>query len=299
MLLIDILNGLSFAGFDFESAIAAARRRTRYLTPVLRKVLEYAAQYPQAYQCRFSESLLASAAFLLSETKDSAFLKLIAPLIDDDAEPWLLGHLPEDPARLIAGGLGARFEELLVMVKDEEYSDRFYTSAFEALVLTAHWDPPLGLKVISVLRSFLGADCLSGFEPDVRVILVECCCRLDPDDFLLDLQLAIDRGDLDEAVTTDLVKEARQRSGGTIWFGDWTSTSRLAVEDMFLQQYRKIFVEKELCLLEDKTPPEPNALMLFNSIAAPLRGYTDLRPIAAERLGARVGSHGRRRILRG
>ena len=279
MLLIDILNGLNFAGADFDAALTNARRRTRLLNPILRRVMDYAAKCPKAFKARFSPSLLASAAYLLAEAQDPDFLRLAAPLTDLEADLDILGDMMEDSARLIAAAVGSRPRTIDDFLRAGEFSYEFHRSSFEALALIAHWSPELGDEVRTILRSFLLPEFLNTHVAAVRETLAETCCRFDPVDFALNIQIAIDRNALDEAFICDLIAQASQRGSETVSFTDWTASTRMTAKDPFLRQYMTTFRADELRTSSDSSPPNPEALASFNSLAAPCRNYR-------ERIGA-------------
>lgn len=275
VLLIDILNGIHFAGADFLPALEAARKRKRLLNPVLKQVMDYAAKEPQAYRYRFSESLLSCSAYLLSEADEPDFLELAQPLIDAEADPSLLGVHPEDSARLIARSIGRRLPDVISILKHGSRSDEFCTTVFEALLLVAHWSPERHGEVTSTFLGLLRSDLLGLLEPGVRNAVVDSCLRLDPLDFLLDLHIAVGRGDLDEGTTTELISEAGKPRQTAVRFDNQMATTCLTPEDPFLRQYRSIFLAEELRKKGDQHEPDPKALELFNSVVAPARNLLD------------------------
>lgn len=275
VLLIDILNGLYFGGVDFFPALEAGKKRTKLLNPFLKRILKYAANEPAAYQCRFTESLLDSAAYLLADAGDPDFIDLALPLIDADAEPNLIGFLPEDSSRLLAASLKGRVGSIFPILKERQPSDEFCSSVFEALVLSVHWSPDLQKTVTTTFCALLRADWLADLSSDARYTLVDCCCRLDSRDFLLDLYLAVGQGALDEAATTAAIDEANRRSSATVWLEDWTTKTRMTENDSFLRQHCRTFDSTELHVGDEENAPDPVALSVFNSVAAPARDYVD------------------------
>ena len=285
MLLIDILNGLYFGGVDFFPALEAGKKRAKLLNPFLKRILKYAAAEPAAYRCRFTESLLDSAAYLLADAGDPDFIDLALPLIDADAEPNIIGFLPEDSSRLLAASLEERVGSIFPILKERQPSEEFCSSVFEALVLSVHWSPHLQKTVTTTFCALLRADWLGDLSSDARQTLVDCCCRLDSRDFLLDLYLAVGQGGLDEAAVEAAIDEANRRSSAIVWLEDWTTKTRMTGKDSFLRQHCRTFDPAELREGDEETAPDQVALSVFNSVVAPARDYVDriaaIRPTPA------------------
>lgn len=273
MLLIDILNGLNFAGIDFLPAMKAARERKRLLNPVLKRILRYAAEEPSAFHCRFSDAILFSSAYLLSEAQEPDFLELVQPLIDVDADPSLIGIHPEDSARLVALSIGTRLNEVTSIMVSGQDSAEFCTTVLEALTLVAHWFPERRHDVNSALLILIRSGALVRFEPEVRHTLVDCCSRLGASEFLLDLQVAIQRGELEDAEVAKAMERADYGKEKSVDLGDWAKTTRITAIDSYLQQYCSLFLAAELREESDEAESDPHALQIFNSVAAPSRNY--------------------------
>jgi hypothetical protein len=285
MLLIDILNSLHFAGADFVKGLDAAQSRKRWLTPLLRSILAYAAEQPGAYECRFTPPLLAASAFLLAEFEDPAFLALAQPLIDTDAEPSLLGYSPEDAARLIAKAAGKRIGDLMNWVLDVRSCDEFRTSILEAMVLIAAWHPERRNTVAAGLRALLRHPGFTTVSKEVADVLVEGCCRLDPADFLLDLHLAIGRSAVSEELLTKWITVSEEKRGVGIWLDADRKNDGIGAEDPFLRQFSTVFDIDELTRSAPLTETEKEALAAFNSVAAPCRDYEGRFVMATYALG--------------
>ncbi|HEY3897433.1 MAG TPA: DUF1186 domain-containing protein, partial [Chthoniobacter sp.] len=275
MLLIDIINGLNFPGNDFDSVLAAAGHRKKYLNPLIRRVLDYAAKEPEAFQFRFSRSLLACAAYLLAKSNDGMFLSLVAPLIDAEAEPSLLGCYPEDTARMLADVIPSQLDILTRLVTTPGVPEHFQSDGFDAFVLAVHRDAKNRDPVVSTLRSILRKGILGTMSLRARHFFVESCCRIDPSDFVIDLQFAIEAGDLDEKSTNELIAEASQPYSSSVWFCDPSVNGPLTPRDGYLTQYRLTFSEAELRQNPDEVEPDSDALWLFNSVSVPRRDYLE------------------------
>lgn len=292
MRLIDILNSLHFAGADFFPALEAARLRKRLLRPVLRRILAYAAEQPRAYNRRFAVPLLAASAFLLAEFEDPEFLALAQPLVDPDADPSLLGYYPEDAARLIARAAGPRITDLVISVLDDRACDEFRTSVLEATVLVAAWHPERRDAVAACFRTLLRDPKLGAASTEIMDALAEGCCRLGPEDFLLDLHLAVDRGAFSEDSMANWLTAAGENRGPGVWLDTERQNHPITPNDPFLRGYSTAFRANEFKGGAPMCEAEIEALDKFNSIAAPCVDYEERFSRAAHTPG--IGEVARR-----
>ena len=285
MLLIDIINELEFGGADFLLAIEAAKRRKRLLNPILRRVLEYAATEPEAYRCRFSPGLLAASAYLLAETQDEHFLRLAAPLIDQNKlDVTLIGADADDDSRLICAAVGMRIEKIVQALRAQPQPPfTFSQSALSALLLRVRWSPEMWGSVVSALRSLLNTSHIALLAWEVRADVVECCCRLDPEAFSLSFQMAVERCELDEAFISDALETSKDRVPGTVYLEDWDETDPLQPDSWYLREHWIVFKADDLVSEARPSPPDSAALTAFNRIAYPSRELIermeDLSPV--------------------
>lgn len=269
MRLIDILNGLHFAGADFLSSLEAANERKTFLEPILRRILSYAASQPKAYECRFTQSLLDASAFLLSEWECSDFLSLVRPLLSAGDHPNLFGCSPEDSARLIARAAHNNSRDIIECLLDEHCTETFAEALLDATVYTVAWFPECRNEVVKGLTSLLRHPALPAFSEDVHTALVESCCRIGPTEFLLDLFLASeDRVLSEELLTRWTTARAESRITGVWLDGDCINVP-ISTGDPFLLQHLTIFPASEISSEVPLSDSESEALFAFNSVAAP------------------------------
>lgn len=270
MRLIDILNGLHFAGADFFPALEAAQSRRRSLTPILRQVLSYAATEPNAYEWRFTSSLLNASAFLLAEWEDSEFLSLARPLLSMGDHPNLFGYYPEDSARLIARAAHGRCRDVIACLLDERCTETFAETLLEATVYVVAWYPESRDEVVKNLNGLLRLPMLGDFSENVHQSLVESCCRIGPTEFLLDLYLASGEGILSEKLITDWTTDrSKSQTTDDVWLDPDCKNAPISTSDLFLLEHWAIFDACELFNKQPLTDLEVEALIAFNSVAVP------------------------------
>jgi Protein of unknown function (DUF1186) len=269
MRLIDILNGLHFAGADYIPALEAAYKRKNILVPILHRVLSYAASQPKAYECRFSASLLDASAFLLAEWGYSKFLSLARPLLSPGDHPNLCGCYPEDSARLIARAAHSNSRDIIDCLLKEHCTETFAVALLEATVYVAAWHPECRNEVVRSINSLLRHPTLAEFSESVHEALVESCCRIGPTDFLLDLYLASEEGVLPEELITQWTS-SRSKAGVTgVWLDADCRNVPISTGDPFLLQHWTIFHASEISSELPLSASESEALLAFNSVASP------------------------------
>lgn len=271
MRLIDILNGMHFAGADFLPAITAAHKRRTLLTPIFHKILAYAASQPEAYNCRFTLSLLHASALLLAEWNDPKFVILAKPLLSTEVEPNLFGDDWQDSACLMARAIRGNSRVIVDCLLEESCTSTFAEVLLGATAYIVAWYPHHRDEVKKTLIILIRHPMLSEFSEDVQRALVESCCRIGLSEILLDLYIASEEGKIPEKLIDDWIT-CRANSKET---GVWIDTDRKSppeiTEEPFILEHVTLIEPYELFGDYTVSDVEFEALTAFNSVAAPCR----------------------------
>jgi len=254
-------------------ALEVAQTRKKFLTPIFRKILSYAAKEPRAYECRFTSSLLNASAFCLSEWGDSEFLSLAGPLLSRADCPNLYGYHPEDSSRLVARAVRGDSNIIFEYLLDENCSAGFAEALLESLVYVVAWYPECRNEVRKSLISLLRNPILSEFSEHVHQALVESCCRIGSTEFLFDLHFASEEGKISEGLIDRWIAARDQADVTGVWIDANREVIPISLNAPFLLEYLAIIDAGEI-YSNALSVSERVALVAFNSVSAPC---SDLR----------------------